>query len=276
MGSNCKPNQARLDLIVGLIVEHFTSRMRGCIRCAQWRDMAKTDHLDPARIKRALEKLKYKTSGKIGARKTRLKANGTQQLPEEIVAVNTLSLELENVEGEWRPVPPVGEDFTSAPSILHSVAKGVTTKAYIRNRADLERVLIKIGVLAAPENMPAPVKRRGGRWGGRPSSGTSETSNQAVGRTASAVTEKNAAQMGAWKAAKPTKRTDKKATTKAIKKTAKGTTKSTAKRTTTKTDKKVVKKTARVAAKKTTGNRKTGTAASQRGAPATRRSTGRK
>jgi hypothetical protein len=242
--------------------------------------MAKTDHLDPARIKRALEKLKYKTSGKIGARKTRLKASGTQQLPEEIVAVNTLSLELENVEGEWRPVPPVGEDFTSAPSILHSVAKGVTTKAYIRNRADLERVLIKIGVLAAPENMPEPVKRRGGRWGSRPSSGTNETSNQAVGRTASKTTEKKSAQMGTRQTARPVKPTvkkaAKKAATKAVKKTAKSTVEKTAKKAAKKTAKKVVKTTARVATKKTTGGRKIGTATIRRGASATRRNTGRK
>ena len=261
-----------LDLLPG----RLRGRMRGCTWYAQWRDMAKTDHLDPARIKRALEKLKYKTSGKIGARKTRLKASGTQQLPEDIVAANTLSLELENVEGEWRPVPPVGEDFTSAPSILHSVAKGVTTKAYIRNRADLERVLIKIGVLAAPENLPEPVKRRGGRWGSRPRSGTNESSNQTAG--------KKAALTGTQKAAKPTKTTVKMAATKAVKKTATRTTKSSAKSsakstsrgTTKRTAKKIATKRSKVATKKIAGGRKAGTATTRRGAAAVGRITGRK
>jgi hypothetical protein len=132
--------------------------------------MARNDRLEPGRIKRILEKSKYSVSGKIGARKTRLKAKGIQKIVEnngfgettEILSENVLTLELECIEGEWRPVPPVGEDFTSAPSLLHAVARGVTTRAYIRNRTDLERILIKIGVLEASEEWVEQHKKRGG------------------------------------------------------------------------------------------------------------------
>jgi len=203
--------------------------------------MARNDRLEPGRIKRILEKSKYSVSGKIGARKTRLKAKGIQKIVEnngfgettEILSENVLTLELECIEGEWRPVPPVGEDFTSAPSLLHAVARGVTTRAYIRNRTDLERILIKIGVLEASEEWVEQHKKRGGYtrrgFGGSGRVAGPETAakpkEQAVAKQAAgkkAVKKVVAKQAGGKKAVKKVvaKKVAKKAATKKVAKKA--------------------------------------------------------
>jgi len=114
---------------------------------------------EPTYIKQRLEKTKYKTSGKIGVRGARVRAEGDTRTAEGVETTHVLYLEMEQVGGEWRPVPPVGDDFTSAPSILKSESNGCFTRAYIRNLDDLQRILIRLGAIAAPAEPAAPARR---------------------------------------------------------------------------------------------------------------------
>ena len=115
--------------------------------------------LEPAYIKQRLEKAKYKTGGKIGVRVARVRAEGSTRTAEGVETTHALHLEMEQVDGVWQPVPPVGDDFTSAPSILKSESNGCFTRAYIRNLDDLQRILIRLGAIAAPVEPAAPAKR---------------------------------------------------------------------------------------------------------------------
>jgi hypothetical protein len=115
--------------------------------------------LEPTYIKQRLEKVKYKTSGKIGVRIARVRAEGATRTEEGVETTHALYLEMEQVDGAWRPVPPAGEDFTSAPSVLKSESNGCFTRAYIRNLDDLQRILIRLGAIAVPVETTAPVKR---------------------------------------------------------------------------------------------------------------------
>lgn len=114
---------------------------------------------EPTYIKQRLEKTKYKTGGKIGVRGARVRAEGGTRTAEGVETTHVLYLEMEQVDGAWRPVPPVGDDFTSAPSILKSESNGCFTRAYIRNLDDLQRILIRLGAIAAPAEPAAPVGR---------------------------------------------------------------------------------------------------------------------
>lgn len=114
---------------------------------------------EPTYIKQRLEKAKYKTGGKIGVRVARVRAEGSTRTAEGVETTHALHLEMEQVDGAWRPVPPVGDDFTSAPSILKSESNGCFTRAYIRNLDDLQRILIRLGAIAAPVEPAAPAKR---------------------------------------------------------------------------------------------------------------------
>lgn len=114
---------------------------------------------EPTYIKQRLEKTKYKTGGKIGVRVARVRAEGSTRSEEGVETTHVLYLEMEQVDGEWQPVPPVGDDFTSAPSILKSESNGCFTRAYIRNLDDLQRILIRLGAIAAPAEPVTPARR---------------------------------------------------------------------------------------------------------------------
>jgi hypothetical protein len=115
--------------------------------------------LEPTYIKQRLEKARYKTGGKIGVRVARVRAEGGTRTEEGVETTHALHLEMEQVDGVWRPVPPVGDDFTSAPSILKSESNGCFTRAYIRNLDDLQRILIRLGAITAPVEATTPTKR---------------------------------------------------------------------------------------------------------------------
>lgn len=114
---------------------------------------------DPTYIKQRLEKAKYKTGGRIGTNVARIRAEGETTTGEGVVAKHELHLELEKRDGGWHPVPPSGDDFTSAPSILKTESNGCYTRAYIRHGEDLQRILIRLGAIPAPKIDQTTVRR---------------------------------------------------------------------------------------------------------------------
>ena len=197
-----------------------------------WVHMA-SKPLDPTAIKQRLEKKKYRTSGRIGVNVATVKAEGSTSTPEGVETKHQLALEMERIEGTWQPKPPTGEEFTSAPSLLRSESNGCFTRAYIRNGEDLQRILIRLGVIAPP-----PVVETGRRNTWRPK--RPETS---------APTPENGAKK---KGAEKRSGTKTKATAKAVKKAVKKATKKATKKTT----KVRTAKSRKVAGKKPVGGRR--------------------
>lgn len=187
-----------------------------------WVHMA-SKPLDPTAIKQRLEKKKYRTSGRIGVNVATVKAEGSTSTPEGVETKHQLALEMERVEGTWQPKPPTGEEFTSAPSLLRSESNGCFTRAYIRNGEDLQRILIRLGVIAPP-----PVVETGRRNTWRPK--RPDTSAPATGNGAqkSGTTKKGAEKQAVKKQSGAQTKTVKKTVKKVAKKTVKKAVKKTA------------------------------------------------
>jgi hypothetical protein len=187
--------------------------------------MAKNDRLSPENIIKVLSKKKYQVSGKPGVNKTRLKASGRQEKLEGAYADHVLTLELVKQEDKWIPVPPIGDDFTTAPSILRSEEGGCFTRAYIRNLEDLERILIRLGALEPIINpvVEKPVKKTAGA-----KQEVVKPVNKETKKAAKKVAKKPAKKAVAKKA------TSKKAVKKVVKKTAKKAVKKVVKKSATK------------------------------------------
>jgi len=196
--------------------------------------MAKNDRLSPENIIKVLSKKKYQVSGKPGVNKTRLKASGRQEKLEGAYADHVLTLELVKQEDKWIPVPPIGDDFTTAPSILRSEEGGCFTRAYIRNLEDLERILIRLGALEPIINpvIEKPAKKTAGAKQGvaKP---VDKEARKVVKKAATKVAKKPV------KKAVVKKTTSKKAAKKVVKKSAKKAVKKVIKKSATK---KTVKK----------------------------------
>jgi hypothetical protein len=199
--------------------------------------MAKNDRLSPENIIKVLSKKKYQVSGKPGVNKTRLKANGRQEKLEGAYADHVLTLELVKQEDKWIPVPPIGDDFTTAPSILRSEEGGCFTRAYIRNLEDLERILIRLGALEPIINpvVEKPVKKTAGAKQEVVKPVNKET-KKAIKKSVKKVAKKPVKKAVAKKA------TSKKAVKKVVKKTVKKTVKKGAAKIVRKAAKKTVKK----------------------------------
>jgi hypothetical protein len=187
--------------------------------------MAKNDRLSPENIIKVLSKKKYQVSGKPGVNKTRLKASGRQEKLEGAYADHVLTLELVKQEDKWIPVPPIGDDFTTAPSILRSEEGGCFTRAYIRNLEDLERILIRLGALEPIINpvVEKPAKKTAGA-----KQEVVKPVNKETKKAAKKVAKKPAKKAVAKKA------TSKKAVKKVVKKTAKKAVKKVVKKSATK------------------------------------------
>lgn len=177
--------------------------------------MAKNDRLSPENIIKVLSKKKYQVSGKPGVNKTRLKARGRQEKLEGAYADHVLTLELVKQEDKWIPVPPIGDDFTTAPSILRSEEGGCFTRAYIRNLEDLERILIRLGALEPIINpvIEKPAKKTAGAKQGVAKPVDKEAKKAVKKAVVKKTTSKKAAK-------KVVKKSAKKAAKKVIKKSA--------------------------------------------------------
>jgi hypothetical protein len=113
------------------------------------------DECSPKNINKVFKKLKFKTSGRVGVRRSTIKAKGigTSAKGDRINYTIVLELMLDP-EGLWIPMPDEGsiESWHLCKSHMHSYNEidKCTTRKMIKSREDISAVLTKIAIKRDP------------------------------------------------------------------------------------------------------------------------------
>lgn len=113
------------------------------------------DECSPKSINKVFKKLKFKTSGRVGVRRSTLKAKGMGTSAKGDYINYTIVLELLlDPAGLWMPMPDEGSiaSWQLCKSYMHSYNETdkCSTRKIIKSREDISAVLTKIAIKRDP------------------------------------------------------------------------------------------------------------------------------